>query len=103
MEESILLDLKGVLLEAKQHIPPVLERLHHPNDEMSEELRRALDEDAEKDGLARGCAFWYDLLFFFFFFFVFILTSPPDSFLFPFTFVDNCSLFYYDRLFLFLI
>ena len=64
MEESILLDLKGVLLEAKQHIPPVLERLHHPNDEMSEELRRALDEDAEKDGLARGCAFWYVILFF---------------------------------------
>ena len=57
VDESILLDLKGVLLEAKQHIPPVLERLQHPNDEMSEELRRALDEDAEKDGLARGCAF----------------------------------------------
>jgi ATP-dependent RNA helicase DDX41 len=57
VEESILLDLKGVLLEAKQHIPPVLERLHHPQDEMSEELRKALDEDAEKDGLARGCAF----------------------------------------------
>ena len=72
VEESILLDLKGVLLEAKQHIPPVLERLHHPNDEMSEELRRALDEDAEKDGLARGCAFWYDLLFAFSFsFFLF--------------------------------
>ena len=57
VDESILLDLKGVLLEAKQHIPPVLERLQHPNDEMSEELRKALDEDAEKDGLARGCAF----------------------------------------------
>ena len=57
VEESILLDLKGILLEAKQHIPPVLDRLQHPQDEMSEELRKALDADAEKDGLARGCAF----------------------------------------------
>ena len=63
VEESILLDLKGVLIEAKQHIPPVLDRLQHPHDEMSEELRKALDEDAEKDGLARGCTFSFFLFF----------------------------------------
>lgn len=57
VDDSVLLDLKGVLREAKQHIPPVLERMQDPEDELSEELRRALDEDAERDGLARGCAF----------------------------------------------
>ena len=52
-----LLDLKGVLREAKQHIPPVLERLQDPRSDLSEELRKALDADAERDGLGRGCAF----------------------------------------------
>ena len=57
VDDSVLLDLKGVLREAKQHIPPVLERMQDPEDELSEELRKALDADAERDGLARGCAF----------------------------------------------
>ena len=47
-EETILLDLKHLLLEARQRIPPVLATIEDPNDNTAE----AYDNEAE-----RGCAF----------------------------------------------
>lgn len=45
VEESVLLDLKHLLVEAKQRVPPVLLALDDPR------------ELAERAGLGRGCAF----------------------------------------------
>ena len=47
-DETILLDLKHLLLEAKQRIPPVLATLEDPNEAVSQ----ALGDEATK-----GCAF----------------------------------------------
>jgi ATP-dependent RNA helicase DDX41 len=45
VEESVLLDLKHLLIEAKQRVPPVLQALDDP------------DEDLVNVGGLRGCAF----------------------------------------------
>lgn len=45
VEESILLDLKHLLIEAKQRVPPVLQALEDP------------DEDINNVGGVKGCAF----------------------------------------------
>ena len=45
VEESILLDLKHLLIEAKQRVPPVLQALDDP------------DEDLQDLGGTKGCSF----------------------------------------------
>mmetsp|Transcript_28844 Transcript_28844/g.35449 ORF Transcript_28844/g.35449 Transcript_28844/m.35449 type:complete len:660 (+) Transcript_28844:235-2214(+) len=57
VEEPILLDLKHLLVEAKQRVPPVLLQIPDPKEEMGKEADESGGASNLEDSLGKGCSY----------------------------------------------